>query len=59
MADLRSRDGLAVIVDAQKRQIDQQQTTIVVLEDALRAAGKSKPNRPDLDVSCRHWGRRR
>ena len=43
MSDLRSRDGLAAIVDAQLKRISQLETDVVVLEDALRDAGKAKP----------------
>lgn len=45
MADLRSRDGLAAIVDAQRREISQLETDRVVLEDALRAKGGGRRSR--------------
>lgn len=43
MADNRSRDGLAAVCDAQRREITQLQTDTVVLEDALRVGGARKP----------------
>lgn len=45
--DRRSRDGLAVIVDAQTRKIAQLETENIVLGDALRAQGGKTPKTPE------------
>jgi hypothetical protein len=49
--DLRSRDGLAAIVDVQRRQISQLETDLIVLGDALREKGIKKPSTEALTLT--------